>query len=107
MDYDSGVGYTGARLNFYSPYHALFNVTDGRFVDPTIGKAYSYDCFMGQLTSGNSNYGITHMDYVHPASSYNLMGKLPVDVSPKLSQIDGHNIFLTNLPTSKIVNGKF
>lgn len=33
------------------------------------------------------------------------MGNLYAAHSPKLNQIDGHNIFLTNLPTSKIVSG--
>jgi len=60
---------------------------------------------MGRLTALNSNYGINHMDYILNTNSpgaFNGSGFIPVDQSPKLSQIDGHNIFLTNLPVSKI-----
>lgn len=84
MDKEAPAGYTGARSNYYSPYHPLFALASARFVNGTIGKAYSYDSYMGRITAGNSNFGITHMDYVHPTTSYNITGTLPVDFSPKL-----------------------
>lgn len=62
---------------------------------------------MGSLTSANSNFGINHADYSVDSTSTNGSGFIPNVESPKLSQVDGHNIFLTNLPTAKIINGKF
>ena len=58
------------------------------------------------MTGGNSNYGIHKADYTSSDAFLN-PGIIPVVDSPKLSQIDGHNIFLSNLPTAKIIDGKF
>ena len=61
------------------------------------------DTFLGGLTIGNSNFGICDADKPEAATRT----FLPCQESPKLSQTDGHNIFLTNLPVSKITNGQF
>ena len=84
MDKEAPVAYTGTKIEFRSGYNPLFTLASSRFVNGTIGKCYSYDSYLGRITAGNSNFGITHMDYVTPTSAWNITGSLPVDFSPKL-----------------------
>lgn len=61
------------------------------------------------LSAGNSNFGINSTQGANFSNGASLAfadpGFLVCPESPKLSQIDGHNIFLTNLPTTKLIAG--
>lgn len=67
------------------------------------GDMYNPFSYLGSLTSKNSNFGIS------PEAPFNNInyGNLLCDESPKMNQGNGINMFLTNLPVSKIINGKF
>lgn len=67
------------------------------------GDLYNPQSYLGSLTARNSNFGIS------PETPFNAVnqGNLLCAESPKMSQETGPNFFLTNLPTTKIVNGKF
>lgn len=102
----SAVGYTGA-VNTYCVYGNIGAVADAKIGGGVYGSQYNQSSLLGKLTVGNSNFGISH-DRLPASLPTSLSGgQLYCPDSPKMSQIDGHNIFLTNLPTSKITNGKF
>lgn len=105
-DSSAPLAYTGARGNWSNVVSAL-TYAGKTFNNVYTGNFFDYQSFIGGYTSGNSNYGISHADYKYTPSLDNGTGYIPVVDSPKLSQIDGHNTILTNLPTTKLVNGKF